>query len=79
MAFTFYATAQDVTNGTVSKYNFDQENIIDEISNNDGVDEGSASLFYTSGYGTASRSPYFDGSELRIATIDDSIIPFTRS
>ncbi len=76
---TSVTLAQDVTNGLLAKYTFDQDSIQDEVGTNNGA---TSEVLYTSGYGGAGKSIYFDGYDgSQAATvsrglIEDSILPF---
>lgn len=76
---TITLNAQDVTNGLVSKYTFDEDSIQDVVGTNNGT---TSEVLYTTGYGGAGKSIYFDGNDgsqsatISRGLIEDSILPF---
>lgn len=79
LPLTFLSFAQDITNGLVSKYTFDQDSIEDVIGNNNGTAEFE---LYDLGYGGGGKSISFDGYDgsqsatVSRGVIEDSILPF---
>ena len=76
---TLTLNAQDVTNGLVSKYTFDNDSIQDVVGDNNGTAEFET---YNIGYGGSGKCISFDGNDgsqmatISKGTIEDSIVAF---
>ena len=69
---TLTLNAQDVTNGLVSKYTFDNDSIQDVVGTNNGT---TSDVLYSTGYGGSGKSIYFDGNDgSQSATVSRGLI-----
>lgn len=75
--------AQDVTNGLVSKYTFDNQDVTDEVGGNDGVAQDV--LYAAPGFGNSGNAIFFDGYDpngqsqtVGLAGVQSDIIDFSQ-